>query len=159
MSPALQRRVKALEDIEEIKKLTALYCTYCDGQIDGPTHESEKIVPLFVEDGVLDMGEYGSGQGREWIANHFRNSQQRFPFAFHRISNPIIEVNGDTATANWHLLAMLTSTENQALWSAGLLDNDYLRTRDGWKLKRVKFIPIFFTPYDLGWAIARFAGA
>ena len=44
----IERRLRALEDVEEIKRLKARYCTYCDDNYD-----ADKIARLFVEDADL----------------------------------------------------------------------------------------------------------
>ncbi len=155
-SPArktLAQRVQLLEDIEEIKQLKALYCKYCDGGWAGPTHDYDRIAALFTEDAVTD-GTSGLTAGRENIRRLYR-SYQATPFAFHRVTNPIIKVNGNRATGNWHVLVALTRPDNQAIWIAGIYDEDYLKTRDGWRIQRLKFTPAFITRYEQGWGRER----
>ena len=89
----LERRIKALEDIEEIKKLKARYCAYCDAGYD-----ADAIAALFTEDAVWDGGMRGRAEEREGIRDFFAMAPQRLPFAIHMVMNPIIEVEGDAAT-------------------------------------------------------------
>ena len=89
----IERRLRALEDLEEIKSLKARYCAYCDDNYD-----ADKIASLFVEDAIWDGGIRGKAEGRDEIRNFFINASGRLPFAIHMVMNPIIEVNGDTAT-------------------------------------------------------------
>jgi len=145
----LAQRVRLLEDIESIKRLKALYCKYCDGGWAGPTHDFDQIAALFTEDAVTE-GTAGRTQGRENIRRLYR-SYQATPFAFHRITNPIIEVAGDRAKGNWHVLVALTRPDGQAVWVAGIYDEDYVRTRDGWRIQLLKFTPAFITRYEQGW--------
>jgi len=150
---SLAQRVRTLEDIESIKQLKALYCKYCDGGWAGPTHDFDQIAALFTEDAATD-GTAGRTEGRENIRRLYR-SYQATPFAFHRITNPIIKVTGDRATGNWHVLVALTRPGGQAVWVAGIYDEEYLRTTDGWRIKTLKFTPAFITRYEQGWGKER----
>ena len=52
----IERRLKVLEDVEEIKRLKARYCAYCDDSYD-----ADAIASLFIEDAVWDGGMRGKG--------------------------------------------------------------------------------------------------
>jgi ketosteroid isomerase-like protein len=149
----MAQRVQRIEDIEEIKQLKALYCMYCDGGWAGPTHDYDQIAALFTEDAVTE-GTAGRTEGRESIRRLYR-SYQATPFAFHRVTNPIIKVDGNRATGNWHVLVALTRPDGQAVWIAGIYDEEYQRTREGWRIKLLKFTPAFITPYEQGWGKER----
>src|SRR5579885_1953131 len=146
-------RVQRIEDIEEIKQLKALYCMYCDGGWAGPTHDYDQIAALFTEDAVTE-GTAGRTEGRENIRRLYR-SYQATPFAFHRVTNPIIQVSGNRATGNWHVLVALTRPDGQAVWIAGIYDEEYARTREGWRIKTLRFTPAFITRYEQGWGKER----
>jgi ketosteroid isomerase-like protein len=150
---SMAQRTRRLEDIEEIKQLKALYCKYCDGGWAGPTHDYDRIAALFTEDAVTE-GTAGRTEGRENIRRLYK-SYQATPFAFHRVTNPIIQVTGNRATGNWHVLVALTRPDSQAVWVAGIYDEEYARTRDGWRIQRLKFTPAFITPYEQGWGKER----
>jgi hypothetical protein len=152
---SLAQRVRLLEDLEEIKQLKALYCQYCDGGWDRPTHDYDAIAALFTEDAVTE-GTAGRTEGRENIRRLYR-SYQVTPFAFHRVTNPIIRVAGNRATGNWHVLVALTRPDGQAVWVAGIYDEEYVRTREGWRIKTLKFTPAFITRYEQGWGKERTA--
>ncbi|MCI0787275.1 MAG: nuclear transport factor 2 family protein, partial [Chloroflexi bacterium] len=62
----IERRLKALEDVEEIKHLKARYCGYCDDNYD-----ADAIAGLFTEDAVWDGGIRGRADGREEIRRFF----------------------------------------------------------------------------------------
>jgi hypothetical protein len=149
----LAHKVRVLEDIEAIKQLKALYCKYCDGGWAGPTHDYDKIAALFTEDAVTD-GTAGRTQGRENIRRLYK-SYQASPLAFHRVTNPIIEVTGDRASGNWHVLVAILRPDNQAVWVAGIYDEEYARTSEGWRIKTLKFTPAFITRYEQGWGKER----
>ena len=152
-----EQRLKRLEDIDAIQKLKARYCNYCDGGWDRPTHDYDGIASLFTENGLWDASPLGGpAEGREAIRELFRGFQAS-PFAVHYISNPIIEVDGDTATGNWHLLLAITlGDDRQATWVMGNYNDEFVRTPEGWRFKALRFTPAAMTPYELGWGKAQF---
>ena len=91
----IERRLRALEDVEEIKRLKARYCAYCDDNYD-----ADKIASLFVADAIWDGGIRGKAEGREGIREFFVNAPNRLPFAVHMVMNPIIEVSGTPPPAS-----------------------------------------------------------
>ena len=148
----IERRVKVLEDIEEIKRLKARYCAYCDDNYD-----ADAIAGLFVEDAVWDGGIRGRAEGREAIRNFFIGASQRLPFAVHMVLNPIIEVSGDEATGSWYLFQACTFAEgNQAVWGSARYDEEYVRVGGEWRFKNLKLSSFFWTPFDQGWVKNRF---
>jgi len=34
---------------------------------------------------------------------------------------------------------------------AGIYDEEYVRTKDGWRIKTLRFTPAFITRYERGW--------
>lgn len=151
-SGSVEQRLRRLEDVEEIKKLKARYCQACDGGWDGrASHDYEKIVALFAQDGVWDGGVYGRREGRDAIRDYYRHNPE-VPFAFHLLTNPIIEVNGDHATGQWHLLIFLTQADGSALLVGGVFDDEYTRSAEGWGIKRSRFSLAVNTTYSGQWS-------
>jgi uncharacterized protein (TIGR02246 family) len=100
MSKSLEERVERLEAIEEIRTLKHLYCFHCD-----QSYDAGRIAELFTEDAVWIGGGRGERRGRDAIRTFFGGEPRKdYPYAAHLVTNPIIEVNGDTATGSWHLL-------------------------------------------------------
>ncbi|HKD68026.1 MAG TPA: nuclear transport factor 2 family protein [Candidatus Binataceae bacterium] len=147
---ALEKRVRLLEDIEEISKLKARYCNYVDGGWDRPTHDYDGVASIFVEDGVWEAVPTIRAETREGIRDYFKQAQN-ISLAFHRISNPIIEVDGDQATGNWHVLVALTQPNGRAVWIGGIYNDDFVRTPEGWKFQKLGFTFAFNVPYEKGW--------
>ena len=147
----LGRRIKVLEDVEEIKRLKARYCAHCDDN-----YNPDGIAGLFTADAVWE-GAYGRYQGPEEIRGFFVNIPQRLPFAIHMVLNPNIEVNGDTASGTWYLFDPCTLAEgNRAVWGVARYDDEYVRVDGEWKFKHVRITRIFRTPFDEGWVKTRF---
>ncbi len=147
---ALEKRVRLLEDIEEISKLKARYCNYVDGGWDRPTHDYDGVASIFTEDGVWEAIPTIRAETREGIREYFRKAQD-ISLAFHRITNPIIEVNGNQATGNWHVLVALTHPNGKAVWIGGIYNDEFVRTAEGWKFKKLSFTFAFNVPYEKGW--------
>ena len=148
----IERRLRALEDIEEIKRLKARYCTYCDDSYD-----ADAIAGLFVEDAVWDGGMRGKAEGRDSIREFFVNAPNRLPFAVHMVMNPIIEVDGDTATGVWYLFQPCTYADgNRAVWGSARYDEEYVRVDGVWMFKHLKLTSNFWTPFNQGWVEAQF---
>ena len=63
----LERRIRALEDIEAIKQLKYRYADACDRGYDADT-----LADLFTEDAIWDGGVFGRYDGREAIRELFR---------------------------------------------------------------------------------------
>jgi hypothetical protein len=141
-------RIRRLEDLEEIRRLQALYCRYSDRGFANAGTDPEALAQLFVADGVWEV-EGGDVRGRAAIAARLR----RFgPFGFHLTVNGDVVVDGDEAHARWHALVPATSLDDRAVWTAGVYDTELARTADGWRFVRVSFSAAFRAPYDEGWA-------
>ena len=149
----LENRVRVLEDFEAIRNLKARYAAYCDD-----SYNADKIAELFVEDAVWDSGPLGRFVGPEAIRGFFRGASKIFTLAIHYGMNPQIEVTGDTARARWYLFMPCTVGDgNRAMWRAGIDDEEYVRVNGEWKFKSKASTVIFSTPFEEGWAKARFA--
>lgn len=147
------RLVRWLADVEAIRQLKHRYCGLCD---DG--YDADPLAELFTEDAVWDGGPIGVHSGREAIRRFFQGSPARVPFALHMVTNPIIEVDGDSATGRWYLwepLVYALPHGDQAWWMSARYDDRYRRTADGWKFERVTITMKMLAPYEKGWGGAR----
>jgi len=156
MSKSIEERVRILEDQQEIIKLKARYVNLNDGGWKGPTHTyPQAVADMFVEDGIWDgRPSTGYAKGHAEIKKLFETFGA-VPFIVHYVTNPLIEVDGDTATGNWHALVTMTVPSEQALWNLGLYIDEYVRTEQGWKFKSLRFESAANTPYELGWGKRR----
>ena len=90
----LEKRVQALEDLEEIKKLKVRYAKYIDDNFN-----VEKLAELFTEDAVWGGEAWGMIQGREAIVKYFAGMPKHMVFSCHRIVAPDITVEGNLQDA------------------------------------------------------------
>ena len=143
----IEYRLRVLEDLEEIRKLKARYAAACDDN-----YNADAIAALFTEDAVWDGGALGTADGRTAIHKFFSRATEFFPFAIHNVMNPIIDVDGDRATAQWYLLQPATMAKgNQAVWLAAVYHDEYVRLDGRWMINRLKVTSHFLTPYEEGW--------
>jgi len=94
----LEKRVKVLEDIEEIKQMHIRYI------LDLNHQNFEGMIDYFTDDAVMDY--WNHCEGKEEIAKFFRNmaADQRKNKAWKGgqiLLHPLITVDGDTAKGNW----------------------------------------------------------
>jgi hypothetical protein len=153
---ALQRRLQNLEDIMEITRLKAAYCDAVDGGWNRRTHRGEEVASLFVDDGAWDVGGgVGRGEGYDGIVKLI-DSFQQMPFAFHRVCNPVIHVNGDEATGKWHLIAYLSQPDGTPVMYFGVYHDRFVRTPQGWKFKLLTCDTATMAPLRDGWSTGEF---
>ncbi len=152
----LEARIKIIEDIEAIKKLMFNYTYWLDyGEMD-------KAVDCFSDSAKIDIKVRGSAEegknpfefsceGKEKINKFYYqivHKKDRFS-ASHFILNPVVEVDGDTATGIFYLLE--PTALRKAMWGHGRYDIEFIRVNDKWKINLFNFLWNFNTPYEDGW--------
>jgi hypothetical protein len=145
-------KLQWLFDVEQIKQLKHRYCAYCDEQYD-----PDGIASLFVEDGVWDGGPFGTYEGRDAIHEFFANASNLISFANHYVTNPVIEVSGDTATGRWDLWQpMVSEPDTIACWLVAKYRDAYVRRDGAWLFRTLEVDVKALSPYDQGFAKQRF---
>jgi ketosteroid isomerase-like protein len=121
-----------LADEAEIERLKHRYC-YATDALD-----VDAISETFTEDGLLDVPIYDAVEGHEGIREYFEwFGDQTYETRAHNVFNPIIDVDGDTATGIWYYLVVYTVPGGKMLVGHGRYDDEFVRTDDGWKLSSV----------------------
>ena len=149
MTESLEAKVQRLSDIEEIKQLKARYASACDD-----SYNPEKLAPLFAADAIWDGSILGFAEGREGIREFFAAASSLVPFAVHQVSNPLIEIDGDTATGEWFLWQPMVFGE-QALWLSAVYHDKYVRVNGEWLYQHLKLEIRMLTPFEEGPAKTR----
>jgi hypothetical protein len=144
MHSELEQTVQRLADIEDIKQLKARYASACDDD-----YNPEKLAPLFAQDAIWDGSILGYAEGREGIREFFGAASSLVPFAVHQVSNPLIEIDGDTATGQWFLWQPMVLGE-QALWLSAVYADKYVRTDGKWLFQHLKLNIRMLTPFEEG---------
>jgi hypothetical protein len=70
----------------------------------------------------------------------------------HTISNPLIEVDGDTAAGEWHLTEVFTTASGEEHWARGIYSDTFVRKPDGWYFKSMSVKYAHNGPYKQGFA-------
>jgi hypothetical protein len=131
MTPELEKTIQRLADIEDIKQLKARYAAACDDD-----YNPDKLAPLFAENAIWDGSILGYAEGREAIYTFFSASKELVPFAVHQVSNPLIEIDGDTATGQWYLWQPMVF-QGAALWLSATYADEYVRQDGKWLYQNV----------------------
>lgn len=114
-----------------ICNLKADYCRLLD------TKDWEGWKKLFTEDAEVDTR--GSGgelsRGRDVFVESVRKSLATAKTA-HQVHSPLITIDGDVADAIWAMQDRVVWGAGRALTGYGHYTEHYVRTADGWKIKR-----------------------
>lgn len=128
--PTIEERLRRLEDRDAIHQLFVDYGRHLDaGDIDA-------YAELFTEDGEVMLGPMGRTQGRENIrALMGRVLDGRVGSAYHVISSPRVELDGDRATSEVMWTVIQRDAEGRPkLTSVGRHLDVLTRVGDAWKI-------------------------
>lgn len=122
----------ALADKAAIRELKYEYC-YATDALD-----IDRMLEIYTADGHLDVPIYETVDGHEGIREYFEwFDEQEYGTGAHSVFNPLIDVEGDTATGKWYYAVMYTVPGGDLEFGQGEYDDEYVRTDDGWKLSSV----------------------
>lgn len=143
--------VEKLAAIEEIRMLRYRYCFHLDDR------NWAAMAGLFAGDAIGDYGYLGTAHGRDGIQRFFEETVSKLVlFSAHFMHNPVITVDGDTATGQWYISAPGTVKEDTAVYALVKADDTYRRIDGVWKIQSLKYDWKFFTRHETGWAKERF---
>lgn len=148
----LEQRIRRTEDIQAIVRLKSIYCNTVDRGFAREKRAGEAIEDIFVADGIWDAGAARSGKGWAGIKAALK-SPEELPFGLHLVLNPVIDVDGNTATGQWHLLMMMTLPDGAPYWATAIYNDEFVRTPQGWRFKSIRITPILAAPHAQGWGL------
>ena len=129
---SVETRLRALEDKEQITQLLIDYGRHLDSR------DLAAYAALFATDGEW-VGGFGKVAGRANIQAFMEKSLGTGPNrggSYHIMSNFVITVKGDTATA-WSRWTFVTPGERGAtIAQAGRYDDAFVRENGAWRFKR-----------------------
>lgn len=130
----LEERIVTLEAVQEIRNLVAAYSLAADAL------DEDTWVQQFADDGVLDMSAMGGDQavfdGKKAIAKFFRKSIAPGATSQQQAHNVHIEVDGQRAQGAVFWTARTRLADGSFQPVAGRYIDDYVKTGDGWKIKK-----------------------
>jgi hypothetical protein len=144
VSEELEKRVKVLEDIDEIKDMHRLYIYY-----HARKKNFEGMIDCFAEDAIAEMGEHGVKKGKAEIAELLRQIDSEakvkpdIPDEGEFLTQPIINIKGDKATGRWLLQKFwddFTIPEDICMKMVqGRYDAEYVKENGKWKFSYLKW--------------------
>ena len=98
---------------------------------------------VFTDDCTLDYGDIGSWHGVDAVTDFMEQSHAPAGHTLHRMTNHVIAVDGDTATARTYVDALVLAADNASgVNAAGFYDDELVRTADGWRVARRTFTTV-----------------
>lgn len=128
----LVARLRRLEDLDAIRQVFVDYGHHLDrGDLDA-------YADLFAEDGELLLGPLGRARGRAEIRELMgRATAGSAGRSWHLITNPVIELEGDRATAEVMWTVVVRGEDGRAVLNMLGRHRDVLvRRHDRWQLQR-----------------------
>ena len=125
--------LKSVRDELDIQRVIHDYAWACDNADWG------LLKSLFTDDAQLDYSTtQGPAGGRDEITAWLEQSLSQVDWIHHVVSNFQIDLDGDRAKvrAMFHCSAQIPGVDD-VLVTGGYYDEDFVRTPDGWKIRRL----------------------
>jgi ketosteroid isomerase-like protein len=139
----LEERIRAIEDRDSIRELTARYCQLA---VAG---KADDVVDLFTEDGVMESGDTVE-RGQERLRELYRESFKALR-PIPTVHNHVVELDGDHATG-FCSLELRTVEDGVAVTAAGHYEDRFERVDGVWKFACRKLVFYHRVPLSQGWA-------
>ena len=131
----LEKRVKAIEDLEEIKKLHQNYINLMDNL------QYEKVLDLFTEDATAEVRNSGVKRGRKELSEIYlevlAKKRGTSRDVGHMAIEPDITVAGNTAKGTWLIYMFFSKPTIQ--WVQGKNECEYRKENGKWKISKLRF--------------------
>jgi hypothetical protein len=129
----LEKRVKAIEDLEEIKQMHQEYMLCLDNI------QFSKALDFFTEDAEVEVRNSGVMKGKEDYSRIYMGTlaMRKERHDGHLVAQPNVTVNGNTAKGHW-IVYMFFSVPNIE-WIQGRHDCEYVKENGKWKFSKLKF--------------------
>ncbi len=136
----LEKRVRALEDLEEIKKLHRDYIFLLTNK------QYEEMIDYFSENATAQIRTPEVYNGKNEIAKFFREvlPARGAPKGGQILVQPVITVEGNTAKGYWTMYRFFydlsESSGPTVKFTQGRYDCEYIREGGKWKFSSVKYV-------------------
>jgi hypothetical protein len=149
----MEKRLRVLEDIEEIKQLHEYYIEHFNPPV------WEKIEQCFSKDAVFDI-HAGQAKGKEEICKLLTENVSRIHTGVDEkyVVHPRIMVSGDKAKGSWILITLVAKPRKYPFkltylpadyvpdWTSGVQDVEYIREDGKWKISKMHYRNHHFSP-------------
>ena len=159
----LAERIQYLEDLEAIRRLKHYYYCHCvDRTVAGDADAGKETISRFTDDIVADFTGLPLAKGKAAVAEFYAQGVPAFlSWCQHRVTNEVIDINGDTATAMWYIDCPATFREGNPTgvegsgFIAGRYQEDYVREDGVWKWKKITALLDLQTSFNDNWNSAQ----
>ncbi len=151
----LAERLRRLEDREAIRDLHNHYCFIQDrGHQSHAEADVEAFLRLCDLDVVWDNSPDGSRahRGRDAVGAYLRELWPRFQNCMHFVHNLSIVFESDSRARGRSSFEAVGDIDGEAFVAAGYYEDEYVRTRQGWRFLLHREVPFFFVKEKEGWA-------
>jgi len=150
----LADRLALVEDRDAIQRLQNIYGYYIDNRM------WRELADLFADqDASIEIGRRGNYIGKERIFRFLRDvlGGGRWGLLKHEIINHIqlqmvLTIAEDRQSARARCRAIVQGNSppgsGKMLWAEGLYENEYVKEAGAWKIKRLWWVPTFYTLMD-----------
>ena len=106
---------------------------------------------VFTEDCELDYGDIGTWHGADAVVDFMTAAHDMAGPTLHRITNAVVSVDGDAATARAYVDALIMAQDNSSgVNAAGFYDDELVRTAVGWRIARRRFTTVVVRTVSAG---------
>jgi ketosteroid isomerase-like protein len=142
----LERRVESLESERAIRDRKREYCYRIDDR------DWAGLVDLFTPDASLDYGGMGEFEGHDGVREFGEEYVAEYLEATaHALQNGRIEVDGNTATGRWYVIAFVTMADGTCGIRLGEYRDRYRRDDGEWRIESLQLRFRYSADYDDGW--------
>ena len=134
-----------ITDEQQIRDVLVRYATGID-QRDGALFRT-----VFTEDCELDYGDIGVWRGVDTVVDFMTVAHDMAGRTLHRITNAVVSVDADMATARAYVDALIMAQDNSSgVNAAGIYDDELVRTAAGWRIARRRFTTVLVRTVSAG---------
>jgi hypothetical protein len=130
----LEKRIRALEDVDQIRKLHQHYIDLMDNL------RYEEVLDLFTDDATVEVRDSGIKRGRQELGEIYLGLAKRrgsVRFDAHMAVEPDIVVEGTSAKGTWLIYMLFSKPSIQ--WVQGKNECEYRKAGGRWKIAKLKF--------------------
>ncbi|USZ73667.1 nuclear transport factor 2 family protein [Natronosalvus halobius] len=124
----------AWDELQNWHRICQLKFRYCYSIDDKRCND---FVDLFTDDAIIDYATRETYRGRTEIQGFIETHVTEFEQTTHTVLNPVIEIDGDSATGKWYGIVFLQS-DGTTRFGQVRYDETYRRGDDGWKFASLK---------------------
>ena len=128
----LEEKIQRLLDLEQIRTLMSKYCHGLDKK------DEALFMSIWAADGEYDLPR-GHGTGTQGIRELMHKVWKQVPKCHHHISNPLIELNGDRASAKADVIYYRQTEDGARVLLSGFYTFELSRTAEDWLIRTLKF--------------------